>query len=262
VLVIAATDQSAVNRAVSRDARALRLPVNVVDAPELCSVIVPALVDRSPVLIAVGTGGSAPVLARSLRGRLEAAVPSHYGALAELAAKQRSAVHDSLPDVSMRRRFWEEILEGECAELVFRGDSAAAERLLCERLASFAQTNIAGPAAISGEVYLIGAGPNDPELISFRALRCLQRADLVLAAHDVTDAIVELSRRDAARLRFDPALSLAADGVLPRLAAALAIGQRGCILLKGDGAREPLGQRYGAELRALGLAHQSIPGVA
>jgi uroporphyrin-III C-methyltransferase/precorrin-2 dehydrogenase/sirohydrochlorin ferrochelatase len=257
VLVIAATDRRGVNAQVSRDARVRGLPVNVVDDPELCSVIVPALVDRSPVLVAIGTSGSAPVLARLLRGRLEAQLPAAYGELAQLCAELRAPVQAALPDVARRRRFWEEVLEGEPAELVFRGERAAAAAAIRGKLS---EAGSAAPAR--GEIYLIGVGPNDPELVSFRALRWLQRADLVLVTSGVDAAIVELSRRDAAREQLSGELACAADGVMPRLAAAVARGQRACVLARGDAFREVSGSSFIKRLAELGLPYQVVPGIA
>jgi len=257
-LVIAATDDRAVNRAVSRDAQARRLPVNVVDDPELCSVIVPALVERSPILIAIGTGGSAPVLARLLRGRIEAHVPAAFGELAGLSAAMRGEVQARLPDVNARRRFWEEVFEGEIAERVLRGQRAEAEQLLRAKLA--ADSGRGGAAAV-GEIYLIGAGPDDPELMSFRALRLLQRCDLVLMAPQLSERVADLSRRDAARQRLD-GWPVAHDDVgLQRLAAGVRAGQRGCVLAPGDAFREHEGRVLRQRLQAMGLPCLVIPGI-
>jgi uroporphyrin-III C-methyltransferase/precorrin-2 dehydrogenase/sirohydrochlorin ferrochelatase len=258
VLVIAATNDREVNRAVSRDAQARQLPVNVVDDPELCSVIVPALVEREPILIAIGTGGSAPVLARLLRGRIEAHVPSAYGDLAALSAALRGEVQARLPDVNARRRFWEEVLEGDIAERVLRGERAQAEQLLRAKLAA----NSGEISAQTGEIFLIGVGPNDPELLSFKALRLLQRSDLVVLAPAVSERIAELARRDATPLhlvRWPPADD---DVGLQRVAAAVSAGQRACVLAQGDAFREPDGIRLRERLEALRLPCIVIPGIA
>lgn len=258
VLVIAATDDREVNRAVSRDAQARQVPVNVVDDPELCSVIVPALVEREPILIAIGTGGSAPVLARLLRGSIEAHVPSAYGELASLSAAVRAEVQARLPDVNARRRFWEDVFEGEIAERVLRGQRAQAEQMLRAKLAADSGNEA---AAISGEVYLIGAGPNDPELLSFKALRLLQRSDLVLIAPNVAERIAELARRDATPLRLASWPPADGDVGLQRVAAAVGAGQRACVLAQGDAFREPEGVRLRDHLSALGLSCVVLPGI-
>ncbi|HEX4351616.1 MAG TPA: NAD(P)-dependent oxidoreductase, partial [Polyangiales bacterium] len=134
VLVIAATDDREVNARISDDAAAQRLPVNVVDDPELCSFIVPAFVERSSVVVAIGTSGHAPVLARMLRGQIESVLPERYGDLVDLCARLRPDVQSRLPDVHRRRRYWESVLEGEPAELVFRGERDRAEAALREAL--------------------------------------------------------------------------------------------------------------------------------
>lgn len=255
VLVIAATDQRAVNQQVSRDARALHVPVNVVDDPALCSAIVPAIVERAPIVIAIGTGGSAPVLARLLRGRIEALLPAHFGELAALSAAIRGEVQARLPDVNARRRFWENAFEGEVAELVFRGQREAAERLLR------AQLTAAEITANSGMVYLIGAGTGDPELVTFRALRFLQRADLVLAAPGVAPAIVDLARRDASRVELEASPLTAAEAALRRVLPAAQAGQRTCLLAPGDAFREQGAGAFTTALEAHGLCFEVIPGV-
>src|SRR5512134_1783550 len=194
VLVIAATDQREVNAEVSRLARDQRILVNVVDDPELCSFILPAIVDRSPVVIAVSTGGASPVLARLLRARVESLIPAGYGQLAKLAQRFRERVKRALP-VPSRRPFWERMLQGPIAELVFSGRIRQAEEELERALADSAQR---GPEP--GEVYLVGAGPGDPDLLTFAALRLMQQADVVLYDKLVSPAIVDLTRRDAERI--------------------------------------------------------------
>ena len=256
-LVVAATDQRAVNRSVSQAAFARNVPVNVVDDPELCSVIVPAIIDRSPILIAVGTGGSAPVLARLLRASIEASVPVGYAELAALAAAMRGEVQQRLPDVLARRRFWEQVFEGPIAELSLRGEGARAEALLREQLAADGGTAL--PSV--GEVYLIGAGPNDPDLVSFRALRLLQRCDLVLSAPTLSERIADLSRRDATRIRLEawpPELS----DVLNTLGASVRAGQRVCVLAPNDAFRSAAGRELADAVGGAQLPYLIVPGVA
>jgi uroporphyrin-III C-methyltransferase/precorrin-2 dehydrogenase/sirohydrochlorin ferrochelatase len=194
VLVIAATDDRLVNTEVSQLARARRMPVNVVDDPELCTFILPAIVDRSPVLIASSTGGASPVLARLLRARLESLIPASYGELAKLAQRFRERVKAALP-ASQRRRFWERVLSGPIAELVFSGRLVQAEQALARTLD---ETAAQQPAP--GEVYLVGAGPGNPDLLTFAALRLMQQADVVLHDKLVSPSILELCRRDAERV--------------------------------------------------------------
>jgi uroporphyrin-III C-methyltransferase/precorrin-2 dehydrogenase/sirohydrochlorin ferrochelatase len=191
-MVIAATDQHEINEHISALANKLRLPVNVVDNPEQGSFIMPSIIDRSPVVIAVSTGGSSPVLARLIRTRLEGSIPAAYGQLAKLVESFRDKVKAAFPDVGSRRHFWEKILEGTVAELVFTGHESEAEQMLDKAIDEQSET-----PDIPGEVFLVGAGPGDPELLTFRALRLMQQADVVVYDRLVSPAIMEMVRRDA-----------------------------------------------------------------
>jgi uroporphyrin-III C-methyltransferase/precorrin-2 dehydrogenase/sirohydrochlorin ferrochelatase len=192
-LVVAATPDRAVNEQVYRDALALNLPVNVVDAPELCTFIFPSIVDRSPVTIAISSGGRSPVLARYLRRDIESKTPTALGRLAEFAGRARARVKEQLPDETARRLFWEQVIEGAVGEQVLIGNEARALELLEERLSQAGDFQ-------GGEVYLVGAGPGDPDLMSFKAVRLLQSADVVLYDRLVSPTIVDLARRDAERI--------------------------------------------------------------
>ncbi|HEY7773484.1 MAG TPA: siroheme synthase CysG [Marinagarivorans sp.] len=193
VLVISATDIDAVNERVAKDCHALRLPVNVVDNPRLCSIITPAIVDRSPLIIGITSGGEAPVLARMVRSRLEAIFPSRYGALGQLASRFRDAVKQRFSDGEQRRRFWEKTLQGPVAEQVFANNLERAEQLMAQAVSD-------ADDRFEGEVYLVGAGPGDPDLLTFKALRLMQQAEVVLYDRLVSPPILELVRRDAERI--------------------------------------------------------------
>jgi uroporphyrin-III C-methyltransferase/precorrin-2 dehydrogenase/sirohydrochlorin ferrochelatase len=199
-LVIAATDDEALNKRVSEACHQRQIPVNVVDSPELCSVILPAIIDRSPLVVAVSSGGKSPVLARMMRSRLEASIPASYGRLAQLVGNFRDAVKVKFTDIDDRRHFWEQTLQGPIAEMVYAGKDQVAAEMLKEAI---------NKAEISpgGEVYLIGAGPGDPDLMTFKALRLLQRADVVLYDRLVAPAIVEMCRKDAERVYVGKARS-------------------------------------------------------
>jgi uroporphyrin-III C-methyltransferase/precorrin-2 dehydrogenase/sirohydrochlorin ferrochelatase len=192
-LVIAATDDAAVNEHVSREARQRNIPINVVDNPGLCTFIMPAILDRSPLLVAFSTGGASPVLARLLRGKLETLIPQAYGRLAAFAERFRNTVKQRIDTSSQRRIFWEDVLDGAVAEKVFAGDEATAEAMLLNLL-EHPHTQAVG------EVYLVGAGPGDPDLLTFRALRLMQKADIVLYDNLVSKPILEMTRRDAERI--------------------------------------------------------------
>ncbi|UCB54749.1 MAG: uroporphyrinogen-III C-methyltransferase [Thiotrichales bacterium] len=192
VLVIAATDQRDVNEQISAEAKLRNLPVNVVDNPPLCSFIMPSIVDRSPVQIAVSTGGASPVLARLIRTRLEGLIPAAYGKLGALVDGFRDQVKAAFPNVEQRRHFWETVLEGTIAEQVFTGHDADARKML----ESAIDQRSASPQLV-GEVFLVGAGPGDPDLLTFRALRLMQKADVVVYDRLVSPAIMDLVRRDA-----------------------------------------------------------------
>jgi uroporphyrin-III C-methyltransferase/precorrin-2 dehydrogenase/sirohydrochlorin ferrochelatase len=194
-LAIAATDDAEVNRQVSEAASARRIPVNVVDRPELCSFIMPSIIDRSPVVAAISSGGTSPVLARVIRARLESLIPSAYGRLAQLVAQFRDRVKVKFTHINHRRVFWEEVLQGPIAELVYSGQDRAAYAALERKL----ETAV-GDQAHLGEVYLVGGGPGDPDLLTFRALRLMQQADVVVYDRLVSPEVLDLVRRDAERI--------------------------------------------------------------
>ncbi len=199
-LAVAATDDAAVNGAVSRAAQARQIPVNVVDEPSLSSFIFPAIVDRSPLVVAVSSAGGAPVLARRVRAQIEALLPARLGALARFMRERRAQVRRVL-GAPARRAFWERIAAGATGSRVLAGDEAgAAQAFARELLGSQAGASRATAGNICGEVYLIGAGPGDPDLLTLRALQLLQQADVILYDRLVPDALLDRARRDAQRI--------------------------------------------------------------
>ena len=197
VAVIAATDDRAVNAAVSQAAQQRRIPVNVVDDASLSTFIFPAIIDRSPLLVAVSSAGHAPVLARRVRAQIEALLPSRLGALARFMGERRRAVQRALGALA-RRRFWERIASGPVSVRVLAGDeSGAAQAFGRELLTSRVIGAQAKGGSGLGEVYLIGAGPGDPDLLTLRALQLLQQADVILYDRLVSREVLERARRDA-----------------------------------------------------------------
>jgi uroporphyrin-III C-methyltransferase/precorrin-2 dehydrogenase/sirohydrochlorin ferrochelatase len=190
-LIICATDNQTINAKVSAEAHANNIPVNVVDQPALCSFIFPAIVDRAPITIGISSGGVAPVLARLTRAKLETLLPHKLGDLAKLAAKFRQTVKEHFSNAKQRRIFWENTFSGAVADLSYQGKHAAAEKELQRRL----EQGQDQPA--EGKVYLVGAGPGDPELLTLKALRILQQADIIVYDRLVSQGVLNLARRDA-----------------------------------------------------------------
>ncbi len=259
-LVIAATDDAEVNRQASEEAQAHGIPVNVVDQPELCSFIMPSIIDRSPVIAAVSTSGASPVLARLIRGRLESLIPSGYGRLAELASRFRDRVKMRFTNPTDRRRFWEETLQGGVAERVFSGHHEEANRLMEQALAE----NTALTTDGMGEVYLVGGGPGDPDLLSFRALRLMQQADVVVYDRLISKPILEMTRRDAERIYVGKENNhhVMCQEDINQLLAKLAKQGKRVVRLKGG---DPFIFGRGGEeidtLAAQGVPFQVVPGV-
>ena len=191
-LVIAATDNEDVNRDVYQQAKANNILVNVADSPELCDFILPSILDRSPIVVAVSSGGQSPILARQLRARLETLIPPSYGRLAKLVGRYRDAVKAKLPMLNMRRRFWEQVLQGKVADHVLAGRDELGEQGLQAILEASTPDELQ-----MGEVYLVGAGPGDPELLTFKALRLMQQADIVFYDRLVSKEVLALVRKEA-----------------------------------------------------------------
>lgn len=194
ILVIAATNDEEINKQVAKDAEVRNILVNVVDRPAFCRFIMPSVIDRSPLIVALASNGKTPVLLRLLRARLEALIPASFGRLAELAGRYRHKVKRAFQDIHQRRGFWEEVLDGEIAELIHKGAEKEAE----QRLEMCLKQKSIAPRA--GEVYLVGAGPGDPDLLTFSALRLMQKADVVVYDRLVAKPILERVRRDAERI--------------------------------------------------------------
>ena len=257
-LVIAATDSAAVNSAVARAADARQIPVNVVDTPGLCSFIMPAIIDRSPLVLAVSSGGAAPVLARQVRARLESLIPASYGRLAALASQFRDKVKSRFTRSADRRIFWEKVLQGPIAELVYSGQEHTAATALQQALDS------ESGAANQGEVYLVGGGPGDPDLLTFRALRLMQQADVVVYDRLVAPAVLELVRRDAERIYVGKernSHALRQEEINKLLVSLARQGKRVVRLKGGDPFIFGRGGEEIATLAAEGIHFQVVPGI-
>lgn len=193
-LVFAATDNADTNAQIAQLANDANIPVNVADNPSLCSFIVPSVLDRSPVTIAVSTGGASPVLARQLRMKLETMIPSACGRLAGITEEYRTKVKQHFPTQEQRKKFWESALKGPFAELVYAGQDNTARQLLDDMLIKQQDESPIG------EVYLVGAGPGDPDLLTFKAVRLMQQADIMVYDRLVSHPILEMANRNAERL--------------------------------------------------------------
>ena len=262
VLVVAATDDPVVNGAVSRAAEHLHIPVNVVDNPKLCSFIMPSIVDRSPILVAISSGGTSPVLARLLRARLETMIPTAYGRLAAYAGEFRERVKLHFAHPAKRRRFWESMLQGTFAEMIFAGKDKAAKAYL-ERSLENEPADSAQWEAL-GEVYLVGAGPGDPELLTFRAMRLMQQADVVVYDRLVSPAILDMVRRDAPRIYAGKERS---HHVMPQESInelLVRLAKEGKRVLRLKGGDPFIFGRGGEEIETLsgqGIPFQVVPGI-
>ena len=258
-LAVIATGDEAQDRAAALLANAARVPVNVVDRADLSDFIVPAIVDRDPVVIGISTGGAAPLLARRLRAAIEAMLPARLGALARFAERFRGAVAAKIGNRQLRLRFWERVFDGPVATAVLDGrESQAAERMLT--LVNAAAAN--NPA--EGRVALVGAGPGDPELLTLKAHRLLQEADVIIHDRLVAPAVLDLARRDARRIAVGKARghhSLPQPEINRLLAREAQAGNR-VVRLKGG---DPfIFGRGGEELEHLereGIAVEIVPGI-
>lgn len=255
-LVIAATDDCALNARVFHAADNRRIFVNVVDDQQRCSFIFPSIVDRSPVMIAISSAGKAPVLARMLREKLEALIPSSVGVMAKVAGEWREKVKQRLPSVSSRRRFWERLFNGYFASLISAGNIQQAESHLSQELEK--------KQPDQGHVTLVGAGPGDAGLLTLKGLQAIQQADVVLYDHLVSDEVMELIRRDAERICVGKRAGnhSVMQEETNRLLVTLAREGKRVVRLKGG---DPfIFGRGGEELEVLveaGITYQVVPGV-
>ncbi len=257
-LVIAATDDEAVNEAVSVAAKAQNIPVNVVDAPALCTFTMGSIIDRSPVVIAISSEGNAPVLARYIRTKIETMLPAGYGRIAAIAGEFREQVKEKFATTQLRRHFWENVLQGPMVERVLAGQEQAARELLSNLI------HAADSTKNQGEVFLVGGGPGDPDLLTFRALRLMQMCDVCVYDKLVSPEVMELVRRDAELIYVGKERD---QHTMPQeeingLLATLALQGKRVLRLKGG---DPfIFGRGGEEIETLmqrGVPFQVVPGI-
>lgn len=257
-LVIAATDIESVNIAVSKAAKAQNIPVNVVDSPALCTFTMASIVERSPIVIAISSEGNAPVLARYIRTKIETMLPAGYGRIAGIAGEFRDKVKAKFTTTQARRIFWEGVLQGPIVEQILSGQESAARKSLDEVLADSSESTQ------RGEVYLVGGGPGDPDLLTFRALRLMQQCDVCVYDKLVSPEVMELVRRDAELIYVGKSRD---QHTLPQeeinaLLARLALEGKRVLRLKGG---DPfIFGRGGEEIETLmqnGVPFQVVPGI-
>ncbi|HZP09340.1 siroheme synthase CysG, partial [Methyloceanibacter sp.] len=258
-LVVSATGDDQEDARVSAIARALGVPVNVPDRPELCTFVLPAIVDRGEVTVAIGTSGAAPVLAQRLRAWLEQELHPRLDALARLAGEFRGAVADRVPSGARRRKFWEAVFEGAAAEAMLEGDEEKAKALIGEAIETAAST-----PNLQGRVLLVGAGPGDPELLTMKAVRALKAADVILYDRLVGEGVLDHARREAELIPVGKAKGehSVPQSEINRLLIARAHAGQTVVRLKGG---DPfIFGRGGEELEALreaGIPVEIVPGV-
>ena len=256
-LVIAATEDDEEDARVSAIARALGVPVNVPDRPELCTFALPAIVDRGEVTVAIGTSGASPVLAQRLRAWLEQELHPRLDALAKLAAEFRGAVAERLPSGPPRRKFWEAVFEGAAAEAMLEGDEAKARALIGAAIEAAAEKQIQ-----RGRVLLVGAGPGDPELLTMKAVRALKAADVIFYDRLVGEGVLDHARREAELIpvgKAKGAHSVPQDEINALLIERAKAGQTVVRLKGGDPFIFGRGGEELDALRAEGIAIEIVP---
>ena len=257
-MVIAATDDESVNSAVSIAAKAQNIPVNVVDAPDLCTFTMGSIIDRSPVVIAISSEGNAPVLARYIRAKIETMLPATYGRIADIAGEFREKVKVKFGTTQARRIFWEGVLQGSFVERVLSGQEQAAREQLSDLIDG------ADATKNQGEVFLVGGGPGDPDLLTFKALRLMQQCDVCVYDKLVSPEVMELVRRDAELIFVGKSRDqhTMAQEEINELLAKLALSGKRVLRLKGG---DPfIFGRGGEEIETLmqhGVPFQVVPGI-
>jgi len=264
VIAILCAGAGDIGPAMSARAKAVGLPVNVMDDLVHSTFIFPAIVDRGDVVVAVGTGGTSPVVARRVRERIEAMLPARIGDLAGFIGRWRKTIHGRIPEFALRRRFWERVVDGPIGALVLagRGDEAEAALKDIRDASAFAGASVSGQA--EGRVTLVGAGPGDPDLLTIKALRALQDADIVFYDELVSPEILDRARRDASRMPVGRRVGkpgIGQDAINRLLIEAARSGQRAVRLKGGDCFVFGRGGEEVEALREAGVAYSVVPGI-
>ena len=264
VIAILCAGAGEIGIAMSARAKAVGLPVNVMDDLAHSTFIFPAIVDRGDVVVAVGTGGTSPVVARRVRERIEAVLPARIGDLAGFIGRWRKTIHGRIPEFALRRRFWERVVDGPIGALVLagRGDEAEAALKDIGDASAFAGASMSGQA--EGRVTLVGAGPGDPDLLTIKALRALQDADIVFYDELVSPEILDRARRDASRVPVGRRVGkpgIGQDAINQLLIEAAKSGQRAVRLKGGDPFVFGRGGEEVEALREAGVAYSVVPGI-
>jgi uroporphyrin-III C-methyltransferase/precorrin-2 dehydrogenase/sirohydrochlorin ferrochelatase len=265
VIAIVCAGAGDIGVAMSVRAKAVGLPVNVMDDLPHSTFIFPAIVDRGELVVAIGTGGASPVVARRVRERIEAMLPARIGDLADLIGRWRKQVHGRIPDMPLRRRFWERVVDGPIGALVLAGRRDEAEAALKNIPDPSAFAGARGSGRAEGRVTIVGAGPGDPDLLTIRALHALQDADVVFYDEGVSPEILDRARRDASRLplgRRKEMPDLGQDAINQLLIKAAKAGQRVVRLKGGDALVFGRGGEEVEALRNAGVAVSVVPGIA
>jgi uroporphyrin-III C-methyltransferase / precorrin-2 dehydrogenase / sirohydrochlorin ferrochelatase len=265
VIAILCAGAGDVGPAMSARAKSVGLPVNVMDDLAHSTFIFPAIVDRGDVVVAVGTGGASPVVARRVRERIEAMLPARIGDLATFIGRWRKSLHTRIPEFALRRRFWERVVDGPIGALVLAGRGSEAETALKDipDPAAFAGALVSGQA--EGRVTLVGAGPGDPDLLTIKALRALQDADIVFYDELVSPEILDRARRDASRVPVGRRVGepgIGQDAINRLLIEAAKSGRRAVRLKGGDPFVFGRGGEEVEALRDAGVAYSVVPGIS
>lgn len=268
-LAYAATGLEDIDRHVAEAARARHIPVNTINTPWLCDFLTPALVDRDPVVVAIGTEGTAPILAREIKAHLDRHLPMQLGSFARFAASLRPRVQERHPNATGRRRFWTGFFNSSIRNIFFADLITAAKNKADAMIDSHAPENMNTENMDTGFVWFVGAGPGDPELLTIKGQRLLQEADILVVDHPLDHRILDYARRDAEQIRVDAQtsrkrISEAPHGTYETGAIMVHHARRGrnIVRLKRDVSSSVTGQDGEvAALNAAGIAHAMVPGV-